>query len=251
MPINITKGKQDKALKMVLYGVESVGKSTFAANAPDAIIIDIEHGSANLDTDRVEDIHTYDDLMEALRYFYKEDHPYKTIVIDSVEAVEQLCYAKVIKDSEVDSIEKVGGGYGKGYTAASEKFFHILHGLDALWKKGFHIIAIGHAEIKTYINPEGNDYDRFKLRLDKRNEPTLKEWSEANLFMNFETIVRKSEDGFNKTKGKGADFGKRFIYTTRTAAYDAKNRYNLPDKISIPKESPFSAFMEAYTHAKD
>lgn len=251
MPINITKGRQDKALKIVLYGVESVGKTSFAANAPDAIVLDVESGSSNLDVDRIEDIKTYDDLMEALRYLYKEGEAYKTIVIDSVEAVEKLCYDKVTKDAEVDSIEKVGGGYGKGYTAASEQFFNILHGLDALWKAGRNIIAIGHAEIKTYINPEGNDYDRFKLRLDKRNEPTIKEWSEANLFMNFETIVRKADDSFNKSKGKGADFGKRFIYTTRTAAYDAKNRYNLPDKISIPKESPFSAFLEAYTHAKN
>ena len=250
MPISISKGKQKQALKMVLYGVESVGKTSFAADAPDAIVIDAEHGSYNLEVDRFDDINSYDDVMESLRYIFKEGKDYKTIVIDSVEAIEQFCYDKVISENEVDSIEKVGGGYGKGYTAASEKFFDFLHALNKLWKSGFNIIAIGHAEVKTYINPEGHDYDRFKLRLDKRNEPTLKEWSEANLFMNFETVVRKSGDSFNQTKGKATDFGKRFIYTNRTATYDAKNRYNLPEKIVIPKENPFSAFQTAYDKSK-
>lgn len=247
MELNITSGKRDNPLKMVVYGVESVGKTTFAASSPDPLIIDVEHGSLNIDVDRIEGIYKYDELINTLRQIYKNEEPsYKTIVVDSVEAVEKLCAEKVTKDADVDSIEKVGGGYGKGYTAASELFSVFLHALNMLWRKGYNIIAIGHAEIKTYINPEGTDYDRFKLRLDKRNEPTIKEWSEANLFMNFETFVDKNTDGFSKDKGKARSLGRRCLFTERKAAYDAKNRYSLPEKIVIPKENPFEAFWKEY-----
>lgn len=247
MTLNISSGKKDTPLKIVLYGVESVGKTTFAAKSHKPIIIDLEKGSTHIDVDRVEDVENFDSLINVLREIYKsKDFEYETVVIDSAEMVERFCQDKVVKDSDVDSIEKVGGGYGKGYTAASELFFGFLNALNALWKKGLNIIVIGHAEIKTYINPEGTDYDRFRLRLDKRNEPTMKEWSEANLFMNFETFVDKSAESFNKEKGKAKSLGRRCIYTVRHAAYDAKNRYGLPDKIVISKENPFDSFWKEY-----
>lgn len=246
MTLNITSGKKENPLKIIVYGVESVGKTTFAANAPDALIIDLEQGSTNIDANRIEGINDYDELIGTLREIYKEGVEYKTIVVDSVEMVEKFCQQKIVKDADVDSIEKVGGGYGKGYTASAELFFKVLNALNALWKKGYHIIVIGHAEIKTYINPEGTDYDRFKLRLDKRNEPVIKEWAEANLFMNFETFVDKGQDGFDKDKGKGRSLGRRCVYTVRQAAYDAKNRYGLPDKIVISKDEPFNSFWKEY-----
>lgn len=246
MTLNITSGKKDKPLKIVVYGVESVGKTTFAANAPEALIIDLEQGSTNIDANRIEGISDYEGLMNVLREIYKEGVDYKTIVIDSVEMVEKFCQEKITKDADVDSIEKVGGGYGKGYTASSELFFKVLGALNALWQKGYHIIVIGHAEIKTYINPEGTDYDRFKLRLDKRNEPTIKEWAEANLFMNFETFVEKDQGSFQKDKGKARSLGRRCLYTVRQAAYDAKNRYGLPDKILVGKDNPFESFLNEY-----
>lgn len=246
MKLNITSGKKDKPLKIVVYGVESVGKTTFAANAPDALIIDLEQGSTNIDANRIEGINDYEGLINALREIYKESVDYKTIVIDSIEMVEKFCQEKITKDADVDSIEKVGGGYGKGYTASSELFFKVLGALNALWQKGYHIIVIGHAEIKTYINPEGTDYDRFKLRLDKRNEPVIKEWAEANLFMNFETFVEKDQGGFQKEKGKARSLGRRCLYTVRQAAYDAKNRYGLPDKILVGKDDPFNSFWKEF-----
>jgi GTPase SAR1 family protein len=44
--MKITKGKQTRAQRVVIYGVESVGKSTFAAQFPRPLFLDIEGGTA-------------------------------------------------------------------------------------------------------------------------------------------------------------------------------------------------------------
>ena len=49
------------------------------------------------------------------------------------------------------------------------------------------------------------------------------------LFANYQTIVEKSGSGPNaKNKATG---GKRVLYTTHHACWDAKNRFGLPDEV--------------------
>ena len=52
--MNITTGKISRAQKIVLYGPEGIGKTTFAANAPDPLFIDTEKGTAHLDVKRID-----------------------------------------------------------------------------------------------------------------------------------------------------------------------------------------------------
>lgn len=47
--MNITKGKIPSPLKVVLYGVEGIGKSTFASQFPAPLFIDTEGSTKNLD----------------------------------------------------------------------------------------------------------------------------------------------------------------------------------------------------------
>ena len=50
--MKITSGKQSKPQRVVIYGVESVGKSTFASRFPKPLFLDVEQGTAHLDIDR-------------------------------------------------------------------------------------------------------------------------------------------------------------------------------------------------------
>jgi len=52
--LNITKGKIDRARKVVIYGPEGIGKSTLAANFPDPVIIDTEGGTSHMDIRRID-----------------------------------------------------------------------------------------------------------------------------------------------------------------------------------------------------
>jgi hypothetical protein len=45
-------------------------------------------------------------------------------------------------------------------------------------------------------------------------------------------VVRKEDVGFDKTVARGVSKG-RVMYLSRTPAFDAKNRYALPDKLPL------------------
>ena len=47
--IKVSKGRIPKAKKVVLYGPEGIGKSTFASQYPDPVFIDTEAASWNMD----------------------------------------------------------------------------------------------------------------------------------------------------------------------------------------------------------
>jgi nicotinamide riboside kinase len=85
--MKIVKGKQTKPQRVVIYGVESVGKSTFAANFPAPLFLDVEGGTAHLDTTRAE-IGSAVELDEALAAC--KGNEYQTIIIDSADWAERL-----------------------------------------------------------------------------------------------------------------------------------------------------------------
>ena len=46
---NIQTGKENKPPRIMIYGSEGVGKSTFGASAPDAVFIQTEDGLSEID----------------------------------------------------------------------------------------------------------------------------------------------------------------------------------------------------------
>ena len=163
----------------------------------------------------------------AIAYVLKEQHSYKTVVVDSIDWAEKIISDKVLAKNRWDSIETPG--YGKGFTALREAFDIFLFSLDPIIRKGLNVVLIGHAQIKRFNPPEVSDgYDRWELKLDQKNSLKVKEWADAILFATFETKVVESS---GRTKGIGGR--ERVIYTTHAAAYDAGNRHGLPEKIRM------------------
>jgi len=223
---NITTGKVYRAQKILLYGIEKVGKSSLAAKFPAPLFLDVEQGTHQLDLHRL-DIKTANELDIAISRVVREQHNYKTLVIDSVDWAEKLLADRVLVENNWKSIEKPN--YGKGFVVLREAFKRFLDHLDPVTSRGMHIVLIGHAQIRKYNPPETSEgYDRWELKLDKENTPRAKEWADAILFANFETKIIESG---GKTKGVGGH--ERVIYTTNSAAYDAGNRYGLPEKIRM------------------
>jgi len=54
--LKITDGKIKRAQKVVLYGSEGIGKSTFAAKFPNPLFIDTEGGTSHMDVRRIEQL---------------------------------------------------------------------------------------------------------------------------------------------------------------------------------------------------
>jgi hypothetical protein len=123
-------------------------------------------------------------------------------------------------------------GFGKGANAAVDIWRGLLARLAELRaRRGMHIILLGHAVIKSFKNPEGEDYDRYELKLSKVEAGLLKEWCDAVLFAKHELFTVPS--GANKKKVRGISDGARYMFTQWCPAYDAGNRYNLPDRMPL------------------
>lgn len=227
---NLITGRQQKPLRLVVYGVEGVGKSSFAAASPAPIFLNAEDGTAHLDVARFPQPDNFNEMLEAIGTLYTEQHAFETLVLDSADWAEQIVRSHVCEINKVSSIESMG--YGKGWVIVGEQFRKLLQGFDALYGQGMNIIIIAHAQVKPHNDPMlESSYDRYIMKLEKRNEAMLKEWCDVMLFTNFDTSIVQKDDLGAKTKGKS--FGKRLIYTTRSAAYDAKNRYNLPERLPL------------------
>ena len=223
----IKTGRINRPQRIVIYGPNGIGKTALAAGFPTPSFFDTEDGSTHQDLARIQ---TPDEpsLFEALRALSSEEHhPYKTLVIDTIDVAEKFNRERVLKRHRMKNIEDFG--YGKGWTYLREEFDAFLVGcLDAFIRHGMHVIAIGHSTVRRIQPPGLSDaYDRYELKLDIVNSAKLREWADAVLFVNWDTRVVENAEG--RVRGVGGK--ERMIYAVHTAAYDAKNRVGLAEKV--------------------
>ncbi len=102
--------------------------------------------------------------------------------------------------------------------------------VERLRAKGLQVITLAHSMVKPFKNPLGDDFDRYQMKLHEKAAGLVKERADAVLFAQFEQYAHKDE----KTKRiRGVSTGARVMLTQRTAAYDAKNRHDLPEKMPL------------------
>lgn len=223
--MNITRGKRQEAQKVVIYGVEGVGKSTFASHFPDPIFIDTEGSTGALDVARTDPPQSFAQLLDQVQYFILHPDQLGTLIIDTADWAEQLAIADICMENKWRGIEDAG--YGKGYVYVGERFGKLLAALDALRAQGVTVVMTAHAQIRKFEQPdEMGAYDRWELKLTKRTAPMVKEWASLLLFANYKTYVVAAN---GKAKATGGT--KRVMYTEHTASWDAKNRAGLAPEL--------------------
>lgn len=223
---NVTTGKLETPLAVLLYGTEGIGKSTFAAGAPSPIFLDPDGSTGELDVARFPKPESWLECVEALDTLLTEKHAYKTFVLDTADALEALIHREVCRVGGKKGIEDFG--FGKGYTAAVEIWQQLLGKLDAIRGKGMHVVLLAHAHVKAFNNPAGENYDRYRLRLNDKYGDILKAWPSAVLFANYKTYTHE-KDGKVRALGDGS----RVVFTEHRPAFDAKNRYGLPFEMPL------------------
>ena len=229
---SLRKGGINKPPRVTIYGTEGIGKTTFAASAPNPVFLDVEDGRQSVAESMGWKISSFDEAMEAIGVLYTEDHDYKTVVIDSLDWLERLIWEKVSKDQNVKSIEDIG--YGKGYIQAANYWLQLIQGLDALRdEKGMISIQLGHSVIQRFDPPDGEPYDRYQIKLHKTASAIVRENSDIIGFCNYQVSIVKTEVGFNKKVARGAGSGIRYLFLEERPAFQAKNRYGMPEKIDL------------------
>lgn len=234
--MKISKGIIVGPKKVVLYGTEGIGKSTFAASFPDPVFIDTEGSTKSLDVARFDPPTSWTMLKQQVQYVISNPDVCRTLVIDTADWAEKLEIEELCKSKGWDGLE--GAGYGKGYTYAAEEFGKLLNMLEDVIEKGVNVVITAHAWLRKVELPEEiGSYDHWEMKTSKKVAPMLREWADIVLFANYKILVNNI-DGQGAQKGKNkAQGGRRVMYTTHTPFWDAKNRYGLPDEVPFDYKS--------------
>lgn len=229
--MKLSKGKNPRPSRIVIYGAEGIGKTTLASQFPKPLFIDVEGGTNQIDLTRFEEQpKTWEELIKQVKYVISNPTICRTLVIDTADAAEVLCTDYICKIGNKKSLGEFG--YGSGYQHLSEEFNRFLQLLNKVTDMGINVVVIGHSWLRKQELPdEMGAFDRYELKLQKKDAPLLKEWCDSLLFLNYKTHVVE-KDGVKKATG-----GQRFIYTNHKPTYDAKNRFGLKDELPLEYES--------------
>ena len=237
MALQIIKGKKRGPARAIIYGVEGIGKSSLAAQIPGSLFLDTEDGTGEIDVNRVTAL-DWRSIEYAVKDLIADQQGFTALVIDTADWLERALIDHMLKQAGKKSIEDYG--YGKGYTRLQEHVSRFLSLIDQLSAKGVHVVFVAHAKTVRTSPPDQTDgFDRYELKLTKQVAPLLKEWADVILFVNYKIQIVEGSDGRLKAQG-GKD---RVMYATHSAAWDAKNRFGLPDEI-LWGTSPAEAFAQ-------
>lgn len=229
--MKITSGKIQKFQKVVVYGPEGIGKSTFASQFPRPLFIDTEGSTAHLDVARLDRPSSWPIMMQYIDELKKDNQGYKTLVIDTIDWAEHLIVDHICNKNQVDGIESFG--YGKGYVYEKEEFGRMLNHLQDLVDTNMNVVITAHAMVRKFERPDQPPYDRYELKLNKAGAQKIsdmvKEWADMLLFANYKEEVYKVESKAGNSKKVKVVGGQRVMYTFHHPNWDAKNRHGLKE----------------------
>ena len=237
-----TTGKVDKPHFVAIYGTPGVGKSTFAADAPKPIFIDLEDGTEAMNVTRIKPANL-EEFYNTLSELRESEHGYESIVIDTLDHLVDKYIVPSVEKKAGKEISKMK--WGSGFTAIKAELALMVSRLEDLRiNKRMNVILVAHAKIKATNNPSlTEDYDKFQLRMNEGAAALITQEVDTLLFANYEIFTHETEIG----KVKGIGDGRRVIHTICMPSYDAKNRFNLPGTLPLS----WSAFVEACESSSD
>lgn len=243
---DVKKGKLDVPLRILGYGLEKVGKSSFAADAPGGIHLGPDNGTPHLNIERLPTPETWEEVFELLALV--ETNPeWKTLIIDPINWLEDLVWARVVggpnspvTNATRDKIELHGGGYMKGYEAAVSYWRVLTRELERRHcSAGRHVIMMAHAKKENFKDPIGANYDRYEIKMHHKASGLLREWADDVLFFRHE-VLAKVEGA--KTIAVATD--ERIIHTQWSKAWDAGNRSDLPAELPMSWDAYWTAVQD-------
>ncbi|CDK35477.1 hypothetical protein, phage associated [Ligilactobacillus salivarius cp400] len=222
---------QIEPMKVLIYGVEGIGKTTFASKFPDPIFIDTEGSTGFINARKLPNPTSWTMLLDELEDIKSEPRG-KTLIIDTLDWAESLAKKYLMDKNNWSAID--ASNYGTRYVALSDEIGKLLNKLTEIRDVGINVVLTAHAETKKHELPdEMGQYDKYTLKLERRDASLAKEWADMILFFNYKTTIITD----SKSDSKKATGGQRVMYTTHKPAWDAKNRLGLPDELPIDFEA--------------
>ena len=241
---SISKTRRVRAPKVVVVGTGKIGKTTFAAMAPNAIGILTEDGADAVDAQAFPLASSLAEVYAAIDTLINQEHEFQTLFIDSLDWLEPMVQDYVCKQNNWKNIEQPG--FGKGYVAAAEEWRNLLSGLEVLRAaKGMGIILIAHDKIKRIEDPLTEGYDSHVLKLHDRAAALVSEWADVIGYAGYRIFTSKTDAGFSKKETKATTTGERILHVEPHPAHCGGNRFDLQN---MPLD--WTAFQAALTQAQ-
>ncbi len=248
--LSTIKKPETRAPIITICGDAGTGKTSLAATFPNPIVIRAEDGLMSIPADKRPDafplLKSADELWPQLLALLQEDHDYKTLVVDSVSACEQLFIKDVMdRDGRAKSINQALGGYGAGAAAVAAMHQRLRKGAGLLNdRKGMAVVFISHADLEAVRPPDQDDYTRYSLRLMGKSLPPYVDDVDMVGFVRLVSALR-GDDGDRK---KIISNGDREVICHATAASVSKNRFGITEPLEFTAgENPFASLFDLPT----
>ena len=244
--LNSIQKPQDRPVIATITGDAGLGKTSLAATFPKPIFIRAEDGLQAVPLESRPDafpvITSSDDVWEQLTALIKEDHQYKTLVIDSITQLDTLFINHIVETDpkKPKSIAQALGGYGAGFQMLSSLHGRVRKAAGILnERKGMNIVFIAHAETETIELPDQDPYTRYNIRMQKKSVSHYIDNVDLCGFIKLETFTQG--DGERK---KAVSDGTRLLVTYATAANISKNRFGITEDIIVtPNVNPLIQYI--------
>jgi hypothetical protein len=230
----VVRNTLNKPPIIVVHGGAGVGKTTFAAQAPDCIFIPVEDGLGMLDVATFPEPIKVNEITMMMKSLVDEDHNYQWLVIDSITAMEKKLWSDLCNQGNVSSIEELGGGYGKGFTKALEWTNQLIADMRYLRQvKSMGIILIAHSNITTVNPPDKASYDQYTLNVNKKLADFIHTQADIVAYCELEKLIKQEDKGFGQNQGKVTETGRRLLHCYSSTKYTSKNRYGIQQPIEM------------------
>ena len=252
---SLTKTKRDHPPVLAFHGTGGIGKTSLASEFPDPLYVftegeappaDVEMTTLQDDDGNPQPIKTFSELLDVFDALLTQEHEFKTVIIDSLDALEKMVWAHTCARMGWESIDSNDKGsptaFGKGYLEADNDWLEYITAIRALARSGLYVVQILHSEVKQHNDPVVDPYDRYRPKLQKRACDIIIEKSDALLFIHRKPVIKQVDKSFGKKESKadGMSGSERIVYTDERAGFLAKNRLNMPASFRYVKGSGFT-----------
>lgn len=243
---SLRSSKSDKPPVITIYGVDGIGKTSLAAEFPDPIYLQTEgeRPPSDVDMPSFGVAASFDDVLDAFGSLLSEPHPYKTLIIDSLDGIEPMIWAATAKrigaNGVDDNAKDSPASYGRGYVQADTEWNELLTAANALAEAGIAPILIAHPGVVQFNSPTDDPYARWELKLHKRAAALVREKSDIVGFMNYRSTLKTKDLGFKKTADHREGSGERNIFLEERPGFMAKNRYVMPASLIFRKGAGYA-----------
>jgi len=186
-----------------LYGREKIGKTSLAAQFPDAVFLMCEPGAKSLSIYRV-DINSWTDFLEAVKLL-KDSAQFKTVVIDTVDLAFKYCEDYMCKKLVID--HPSDEAFGKGYNLIRDEFHRCISTLE---KIGRGVVLISHAKEQDVKRLKGDSFS-ISPTLSKQGRSVIEPMVDIWGYYGYDGATRTLQIRGNEEVNAGCRLTQNFV----------------------------------------